>query len=227
LRADVPEPVLLAKQEDLLYFFDMPRVTDAYLAARRSQVLDAVRACVDRDGLQGATMEGIIGLSGLSTGTVYKYIRSKEEGVEAAMAGALDGLTAELFPLLTADPLPAPAVVVGQLTDTVEKFARHEKYSLLRVAMHGWSAALSSPALLDRTAPPYRSFRDLLRDAAATWQADGELRPDADPDDVAASLLSLLMGFAAQQAILGDTSAAQQSRGFAALLAGGSAAGAV
>ncbi|MFJ9351049.1 TetR/AcrR family transcriptional regulator [Streptomyces sp. NPDC101237] len=205
----------------------MPRVTDAYLAARRNQVLDAVRACVDRDGLQGATMEGIIELSGLSTGTVYKYIRGKEEGVEAAMAGALDGLTAKLVPFLTADPLPAPSVVVSQLTDVVETFAQHEKYSLLRVAMHGWSAALSSPALLDRIAPLYRTFRDLLCDAAVAWKANGDLRPDADPDDVAAALLSLLMGFAAQQAILGDTSAAQQSRGFAALLAEGGSAGAL
>ncbi|MEU8589281.1 TetR/AcrR family transcriptional regulator [Streptomyces sp. NPDC048664] len=199
----------------------MPRVTDAYLAARRNQVLDAVRACVDRDGLQGATMEGIIGLSGLSTGTVYKYIRGKDEGVEAAMGGALDGLTTALLPYLTADPLPPPAEVMGQLVRTVETFARRETYSLLRVAVHGWSAALSNPALLERTAPVYRGFRDLLRDAAVTWKEDGALPGDADPDDVAACLLSMLMGHVAQQALLPDTSAAQQARGYAALFVSG------
>ncbi|MFJ7903239.1 TetR/AcrR family transcriptional regulator [Streptomyces sp. NPDC096198] len=202
----------------------MPRVTDACLAARRNQVLDAVRACVDRDGLQGATMEGIIGLSGLSTGTVYKYIRGKDEGVEAAMGSALDGLTAVMLPYLTADPLPPPAEVMGQLSRTVEAFARHEEYSLLRVAVHGWSAALSSPALLERTAPLYRAFRELLHDAAVTWKADGALPEDAVPEDVASCLLSLLVGQVAQQALLSDTSAEQQARGYAALFANGASA---
>ncbi|MEU1280783.1 TetR/AcrR family transcriptional regulator [Streptomyces sp. NPDC005805] len=202
----------------------MPRVSDAYLAARRTQVLDAVRACVDRDGLQGATMEGIIQLSGLSTGTVYKYIRSKEEGIEAAMSTALDGLTAELLPHLTADPLPPPPVLVAQLTGTLERFAERESYSLPRVALHGWSAALSNPGLLEKTAPAYRAFRELLTAAATTWQENGELPADAVPSEVAAALLSLLMGFAAQQALLADTSAREHARGFAALFAAGAPA---
>ncbi|MFD4744332.1 TetR/AcrR family transcriptional regulator [Streptomyces rubiginosohelvolus] len=199
----------------------MPRVTDAYLAARREQLLDAVRICVDRSGLQGATMEGIIQASGMSTGTVYKYIRSKDEGIEAAMGTALDGLTTALLPHLTADPLPPPAVVVEQLARTVETFAEREAFSLLRMAVHGWSAALSSPGLLEKTAPHYRVFRDLLRAAATTWRTDGALPPDAEPSDVASALLSLLMGFAAQQGVLGGTSAGAQARGFAALSAGG------
>lgn len=214
-------PAELAKKNELSILACMPRVTDAYLAARRHQVLDAVRACVDRDGLQGATMEGIIELSGLSTGTVYKYIRSKDEGVEAAMATALDGLTEQLLAHLTVDPLPPVPVVVGRLTSTLESFAAHEKFSLLRVAMHGWSAALSNPALLDRTAPVYQAFRDRLLDAAVTWKAEGELLGDAVPEEVASCLLSLLMGFAAQQALLGGTSAEAQTRGFTALFAAG------
>ncbi|MFJ6725028.1 TetR/AcrR family transcriptional regulator [Streptomyces sp. NPDC091281] len=200
----------------------MPRVSDAYLAARRTQVLDAVRACVDRDGLQGATMEGIIQISGLSTGTVYKYIRSKDEGIEAAMSTALEGLTAELLPFLVADPMPSPPEVVRQLTSTLESFSQREGFSLLRVAMHGWSAALSNPALLEKTAPTYRAFRDLLTAAAVTWQENGELPADADPAEVGAAVLSLLMGFAAQVALLGDTTAESQSRGFAALYGAGS-----
>ncbi|NEC17719.1 TetR/AcrR family transcriptional regulator [Streptomyces parvus] len=199
----------------------MPRVSDAYLAARREQVLDAVRICVDRSGLQGATMEGIIQASGMSTGTVYKYIRSKDEGIEAAMGTTLDGLTLALLPHLTAEPLPPPPVVMEQLMTTLEEFTRREDYSLLRVAMHGWSAALSNPDLLDKTAGTYRAFRDLLQGAATTWRADGHLPEDADPADVAASLLALMMGFAAQQGMLGDTGAAAQARGFAALFGSG------
>ncbi|MFD4750293.1 TetR/AcrR family transcriptional regulator [Streptomyces rubiginosohelvolus] len=199
----------------------MPRVSDAYLAARREQVLDAVRICVDRSGLQGATMEGIIQASGMSTGTVYKYIRSKDEGIEAAMGTTLDGLTLALLPHLTAEPLPPPPVVMDQLMTTLEEFTRREDYSLLRVAMHGWSAALSNPDLLDKTAGTYRAFRDLLQGAATTWRTDGHLPEDADPADVAASLLALMMGFAAQQGMLGDTGAAAQARGFAALFGAG------
>ena len=61
----------------------MPKVSEAHLAARRQQILDAALACFDRDGFHGASMQDIFEESGMSAGAVYRYFSSKEDIVEA------------------------------------------------------------------------------------------------------------------------------------------------
>jgi len=56
----------------------MPKVTEAHLEARRSQILDAAWACFARKGYHQATMHDICQESGLSPGAVYRYFESKE-----------------------------------------------------------------------------------------------------------------------------------------------------
>ncbi|MFJ6725027.1 TetR/AcrR family transcriptional regulator [Streptomyces sp. NPDC091281] len=196
----------------------MPRVSAAHTAARRAHVLDAVRASVDRHGLQGTTIETIIQASGLSTGTVYKYIRSKEEGIAAAVGETLEEVTRRFLPVLRSDPLPPPPELLRRLLLTVEAYAEGHRrhYSLLRVAVHGGSA-LNGADPAGTTSPTYREFRDLLASAAHAWRADGTLPPGADPGAVSHTLLSLLLGFITQHALLADTTAEAHARACAAL----------
>ena len=51
----------------------MPKITDERREARREQVLEAARACLEEHGLEAVSMEMIIARSGLSTGAVYGY----------------------------------------------------------------------------------------------------------------------------------------------------------
>ncbi len=59
-------------------------------AQRRQRVLDAAEATFLRDGLRGATMEGIAAAAGLSKVTLYSYFRDKEAAF-AAVAQRLAG----------------------------------------------------------------------------------------------------------------------------------------
>ena len=61
----------------------MPRVSEAHLAARRQQILDAARVCFTRNGFHATSMQDVIAEAGLSVGAVYRYFRSKEELVAA------------------------------------------------------------------------------------------------------------------------------------------------
>ena len=80
----------------------MPKVSDAYLAARRRQILDAAAACFARDGFHRTSMQDIVRESGISAGLVYRYFAGKE-----AVGGAVTVYVCENFacraPLVGAD----------------------------------------------------------------------------------------------------------------------------
>jgi AcrR family transcriptional regulator len=185
--------------------------------ARRRQILDAVRASVARHGLGAVTLKTIIDESGLATGTIYQHFRSKDEMITAAV---LDSLT-ELAPLLAAtvdrDPPPAPADALGELLATLAGFAVRDGVDVLRLAVHGWSAAQSSPELGAASAEAYGWFRARLAGLAERWRTAGMVSPGADPATLAELLLSLLLGYTAQRALIGSVSPAAHAHALAAL----------
>jgi AcrR family transcriptional regulator len=56
----------------------MPRITEERREARREQILEAARSCLQEHGLEAVSMEMIIARSGLSTGAVYGYFKGKD-----------------------------------------------------------------------------------------------------------------------------------------------------
>jgi AcrR family transcriptional regulator len=62
-----------------------PRITAKRREARREQILEAARACLQEGGLEAVSMEMIIARSGLSTGAVYGYFKGKDEIINAVV----------------------------------------------------------------------------------------------------------------------------------------------
>src|ERR1700733_13112342 len=73
---DCPEPILLLLGGKV---GAMPRITEERREARREQILEAARSCLQEHGLEAVSMEMIIARSGLSTGAVYGYFKGKDE----------------------------------------------------------------------------------------------------------------------------------------------------
>ncbi len=63
----------------------------------------------------------------------------------------------------------------------------------------------------------YVAFRNQLSETAKAWQRAGLIAPTAAPDDVAKTLLALIMGFVAQSAIIGEIDPPTINRGLQAL----------
>lgn len=61
----------------------MPKVSDAHLAARRRQILDAAGACFAREGFHRTSMQDIVRESGISAGLVYRYFTGKDDVIAA------------------------------------------------------------------------------------------------------------------------------------------------
>ena len=184
----------------------MPRITDERREARRDQILEAARACLQEHGLEAVSMEMIIARSGLSTGAVYGYFKGKDQIINAVVTEGMAAMAEDLAPVLTnPEPPPLPEFV-EQVLGTVVRFGRHKKGEIdrLLVSLHGWSHAQSDPELKVATRASYSGLRKLFADAVKRWQVAGTFDSTADPDAMAELLTSLTLGFVAQRALAGS-----------------------
>jgi AcrR family transcriptional regulator len=184
----------------------MPRLTDERREARREQVLEAARACLQEHGLEAVSMEMIIARSGLSTGAVYGYFKGKDEIISAVVTDGTAAMGRQLAPILTGpEPAPLPELM-EQLLRTIAEFGQDKQDGIDRLlaSIHGWSHSQSDPELKAATRAAYRRQRELFADIVRRWQAAGTFDPNADPDGVAELLQSITLGFVAQRALAGD-----------------------
>jgi len=184
----------------------VPRITDARREARREQVLEAARVCLQEHGLEAVSMEMIIARSGLSTGAVYGYFRGKDQIINAVITEGTAAMARDLAPVLTnPEPPPLPELI-EQVLRAVVGFGRHKKGDIdrLLVSLHGWSHAQSDPELKRATRASYSGLRRLFADAVRRWQAAGTLDTEVDPEGVAELLTSITLGFVAQRALAGS-----------------------
>ncbi len=154
--------------------------------------------------------------SGLSAGAVYTYFPSKEALIEAAVTTSLSSLRS-LSDVCSRDPPLAPAAFVGEATGIIARFAQREEFGLARIAIHGWSEAQRNERLRATVTGFYGAFREHLAHLAGRWRLAGMIDPDADPESAAKMLLSLVLGFVVQSAILGDATAEDHASGLAAV----------
>jgi TetR/AcrR family transcriptional regulator, transcriptional repressor of aconitase len=197
----------------------VPRITDERREARREQVLEAARACLQEHGLEAVSVEMIIARSGLSTGAVYGYFKGKDQIINAVVTEGMAAMAKDLAPVLTnPEPPPFPEFV-DQVLRAVVGFGRHKKGDIdrLLVSLHGWSHSQSDPELKAATRASYSGLRKLFADVVRRWQADGTFDASADPDGVAELLMSITLGFVAQRALAGSAHVTAHVAALAAL----------
>ncbi|RYV51759.1 TetR/AcrR family transcriptional regulator [Pengzhenrongella frigida] len=66
-------------------------------AARREALIDATHLLVEREGLDGATVEAICAEAGVSTRTFFNYFASKDDAVLGIEPWAMDPAVADAF----------------------------------------------------------------------------------------------------------------------------------
>jgi TetR/AcrR family transcriptional regulator, transcriptional repressor of aconitase len=184
----------------------MPRITDERREARREQILEAARACLQEHGLEAVSMEMIIARSGLSTGAVYGYFKGKDEIINAVVTEGTAAMGQQLLPVLR-DPGPPPLPeFMARLLGVITEFGQDKRDGIdrLTVALHGWSHSQSNPELRERTHAAYRRQRELFAGVVRRWQAAGTFDPGADPGAMAELMQSVILGFVAQRALAGD-----------------------
>src|ERR1700691_3924642 len=161
----------------------MARITDEQREARREQVLEAARACLQEHGLEAVSMEMIIARSGLSPGAVYKHFKGKDQIISTMVTEGTAAMAEQLRPVITnPEPPPLPEFV-GELLRALVDFDRQKIADIdrLLVSLRGCSHSQSDPGLKAATHRSYSRLRRGLADVVRRWQAAGSFDPAADP----------------------------------------------
>ena len=182
----------------------MARITESEREARRNQILDAARSCVAEHGLEAVSMEMIIKASGVSIGAVYRYFKGKDEVIAAAFISGTAGMMAALEPVWAQEPAAPVPDLLGQLLRTIRRYQAGSMVDLGAVALHGWSHSQSDPDLKAGASRMYGSLRARLALACRAGQRSGSIDESIDPDALAQLLFSIVVGFTAQRALIGD-----------------------
>jgi AcrR family transcriptional regulator len=176
----------------------MPKVGQAYLDARRQQIVDAARARFTSHGFAGTSMADIVAESGLSTGSIYRYFTSKDEIIVAVCEQG-----SEAFP---------SALTVEAVTDFLEHvraLARDKGHA--RLVAQIYAEAALSPVLAAIVAQQLAEMRTAVVD----------LIPDDSPNDarqIAEAFVTICSGYSQQLAVRGDLDPAPFVRALIAVL---------
>jgi AcrR family transcriptional regulator len=195
----------------------MPRVSDAHMAARREQILDAARRCFSRNGFQATSMQDVISEAGLSVGAVYRYFKSKDELRVAVAEATVRGIVAEVSEVAHHEPPLPPADAMARIVIVLEPRLVGPD-SVARVAIQAWAEALRDPSFAEFVAETYGGMREQFVTIARRAQQAGYLAPDADPAAVGAALFGVVPGYVLQRTLTGYPDPATVIAGLRALL---------
>ncbi|MBW0107937.1 TetR/AcrR family transcriptional regulator [Pseudonocardia sp. KRD-182] len=196
----------------------MPKVSQQHLDARRAQIVEAAARCFARQGFHATTVQDVLRESGLSTGAVYRYFRSKGDLVSAVAEQSVAAAVPRLAEVLLADPVPAPADAIAGVVAAIDPFAAED--AALRMAVQVWAEALRDDDLGALARSGYRRVRGLFVNYAERAVVAGLLPAGTDTVAAGQVYFGLVPGFILQRLLLADVDPASYANGLRAVLAG-------
>lgn len=170
----------------------MPHVPEAYLQARRDQIIEAAYRCFTEKGFQRATMRDICAAAGLSRGAVYNYFHSKDDIIAAS--GEEDRRrTAEMIASAAGEDVDDPLGNLARVFLSLANEPAIAHYAI--VAFDLVSESSRNPEI----AEGFRSSQDTivaqLADLLKHEQARGSIVASLEPQAIAMVLTALFQGF--------------------------------
>lgn len=180
----------------------MPRVPDAYLDARREEILQAAFRCFGREGMAGTSVRRIAEEADVSPGALYHYFDDKAEILRAL---ADRSVRHNVEAVERAREMEDFAAGLGEAVGRIlAGLGTEDGVRSTRANLRLWAEALSSPALLELFGDAYAANRDAVETFLAEAAERGEVRDDVDPRELAVVALSLLQGVVFLQALRPD-----------------------
>ncbi|MEZ0092199.1 TetR/AcrR family transcriptional regulator [Streptacidiphilus sp. EB129] len=159
--------------------------------ARRRDVSAAVWRVLAAHGFGGLTLRAVATEMGATTGLLTHYFPSKKDLVAHALTLLDEHRAAQPRPTGAEGLAALRAALLDILPSTPQAAADN------RIWVGSWDAALADPELAAGHAARYARSRERIRDHVREAQRLGEL-PPSDPDDVAASAQSFVLGLIVQ-----------------------------
>jgi AcrR family transcriptional regulator len=188
-------------QDGRRYDHRMPKLSGELWAVRRRHVLESAFRCFSRNGFHATTINDVVAESGWSSSVVYRYVRTKDELIAAAIDETLAQFSALIEGLLTRDPVPTPRQTVDAVVRHLERDER--EYDLRSLVIQTWAEALRRPELGMQARHALTDGRRRLTTLAERWKELGHLPEHVRAPDAAAMLLVMTLGVVVDQTHLG------------------------
>ena len=154
--------------------------------ATRQRVLDAARDLFDTHGYQGTTIREIARAAGVAVGSVFTTFASKGEILSEVMQSRLASLYAEIDRV-------APHIRGATVDRLRTMFAVHFEFEARQGRLFLAHIAAAYDWTLAPRAIPYgrnAHFQQLIRNVLEAGVARGDVRPDADFDEIIELLMA-------------------------------------
>jgi AcrR family transcriptional regulator len=181
----------------------VPKVTDAYRAARRDEIVDAALAAFRRKGFQAASMSDIITESGQSAGAIYGHFKGKSEIVLEVATRVIGERLIDVRRLSEGERLVPPSTLLRVLVDGMTRDLGDPT-----IVVQIWGEAVTEPKLKALALHTFERLYAALRNYIALWHSREH---GLSPEDAAATahrqvplFLSAVQGYLLQRAILPD-----------------------
>jgi AcrR family transcriptional regulator len=182
----------------------MPKVSQEYRDARRTQILAAAKRCFLRDGFYETSMQDLFAEFGLFSGVVYRYFAGKEDMILAIVEENMRDV-AEVIHALVADRQSAGVgTALAEILQVVRD--KHVESELGAIAVLVWSEALRNPAVGKRFEAMFGEIRADLAGLVREHQSRDGLPSGVDADAFTSLLMAIVPGFILQLAMFGHQS---------------------
>jgi AcrR family transcriptional regulator len=195
----------------------VPKISEKTRESRRQHILSSAWKCFSSNGFHATSMDDVIAASGMSSTTVYRYFRSKDDLIGVTADEGLARVRDIFVGILERRPCPPPVETLTLLVSEVEVRISNPDFDMTRIAMQTWSESLRDPDLHKRAQAQYLETLDRITELAEQWRADGHLSSDADPGSIALTLFSLMHGLIVMQHLVQGVVAETLHRGLASL----------
>jgi len=165
---------------------------------KRPLILRAATEVFAEQGFNSVTVAAIADRAGIGKGTVYEYFSSKDELLFAVFEWMNEGIAERIRDLLSASGTTRQRLL--GLLDLGAEITR-EQVEMQAVSLDFWSASRgtnSEERYKKACLATYRTYRGLVADVIGQGQSAGELRPEVDPDAIAAMIVSAMDGLGIQ-----------------------------
>ena len=123
----------------------------------------------------------------------------------------------DVFETILAQGVDDPVDAVSAALEIVDRVSAQGEIDVTKVAVQAWGEALRNPDILDIAQNAYATMRGYLAEVTRRAQEHGRLPPETDPEEVAKTLQSLVMGYVIQRHIMGDVDRASYTAALEAL----------
>lgn len=182
----------------------MPRVSDEYRDARRSEIAAAAVRCMGRNGVHNTSIADIVAESGLSTGAVYSHFTSKAEiaryAVDRYLLVRVDALDeaarrgTEVTPSEVIQSLLGAPIDAGISPGLVLQF---------------WAEAMLAGELAETVRAAATRLHGSIAASLMNWarrRTDGEAAARSLAAVTARAAVAVIQGFVANNAVFGEFS---------------------